>query len=100
MKSLNMEEITTQIQTVFESNTKILSFNTLRRRFNNNRNKNKQDRLTSKQLSNVLVNSECFTRANPITIGSHKWYDERHFNNKNLQHSERTRSRINLWKMC
>ena len=97
MVSTNIVE---RIQTIFASNTKVLSFNTIRRRLNDGKTKGDTDYISSKKLSNTLRNADLFTRVDPITIGCSKWYDERFFNKKDTKLSDRTRRRVNLWRMC
>jgi hypothetical protein len=92
--------ITERIQTTFASNTKVLSFNTIRRRLNDGKTKDDTDYISSKQLSKTLCNTDVFTRVDPITIGCSKWYDARLFNKKKVKSSDRVRKRINLWRMC
>ena len=93
----NIEE---RIKNQFASTTKVLSFNTLRKRLNNGKTRNDTEYVTSKQLSTILRNSESFTPVDPIKIGCNKWYDTRLFNKKTIKKSERIKKRINLWKMC
>ena len=92
--------ITERIQTTFASNTKVLSFNTIRRRLNDGKTKDDTDYISSKQVSYTLRNAGAFTPVDPITIGCSKWYDARLFNKKQVKLSDRVRSRINLWRMC
>ena len=93
----NIEE---RIQCEFGSTTKVLSFNTLRRRLNDGKTKNESDYISSKKLSIVLRNSDKFSPVDPVTIGCYKWYDARMSNTENVKITERVRNRINLWKMC
>ena len=97
MVSTNIAE---RIQAIFASNTKVLSFNTIRRRLNDGKTKGDTDYISSKQLSNTLRQVDLFTRVDPITIGCSKWYDARLFNKKNTKLSDRIRNRVNLWRMC
>jgi hypothetical protein len=96
-----MEELTTHMKTIFESNTKVLSFNTLRKRLNSGKTKRDTGFVTSKHLSYLLNNSDVFTHVNPQTIGCSKWYDTRVYNKgKLIKTTENIRNRVNLWKMC
>ena len=98
MRNLNVPELTSQLQTVFGSNTNVLSFKTLIRRLNNGKTRHTNGYLTSRQLSLVLNTSECFTRVNPQTVGSSKWFEKQ---NENKQKKvEKLRKPANLWKMC
>ena len=95
-----MESITERIKNMFASNTKVLSFNTIRKRLNDGKTQDNTDYISSKQVSYTLRNAGAFTPVDPITIGCSKWYDARLFNKKNVKSSNRVRSRINLWRMC
>lgn len=98
MRNLNVTELTSQLQTVFGSNTNVLSFKTLIHRLNNGKTRHTNCYLTSRQLSLVLNNSECFTRVNPQTVGSSKWFEKQ---NENKQKKvDKLRKSANLWKMC
>ena len=99
MRSLNTEEVTSRVQDVFETNTRVLSFNNLRRRVNNGSVRHSNDYLTSKQLNYVLRTSDAFTRVDPHDVGCSKWYDEKLFNKRDLKKAEFIRNRINLWRM-
>jgi hypothetical protein len=96
----SITDITERIKNMFASNTKVLSFNTIRKRLNDGKTQNDNDYISSKQVSYTLRNTEAFAPVDPITIGCSKWYDARLFNKKNVKSSDRVRSRINLWRMC
>ena len=98
MRNLNVTELTSQLQTVFGSNTNVLSFKTIIHRLNNGKTRHTNGYLTSRQLGRVLNSSECFTRVNPQTTGSSKWFEKQ---NENKQTKvEKLRKSANLWKMC
>ena len=98
MRNLNITELTSQLQTVFGSNTNVLSFKTLIHRLNNGKTRHTNGYLTSRQLSLVLNDNESFTRVNPQTVGSSKWFEKQ---NENKQKKvEKLRKSANLWKMC
>ena len=96
----SITDITERIKNMFASNTKVLSFNTIRKRLNDGKTQDNTDYISSKQLSYTLRNAGAFAPVDPITIGCSKWYDARLFNKKNVKSSNRVRSRINLWRMC
>jgi len=98
MLNLNVTELTTQLQTVFGSNTNVLSFKTLIRRLNDGKTRHTTGYLTSRQLSIVLNESDCFTRVNPQTVGSCKWFEKQDENKQ--KKVERLRKSSNLWTMC
>jgi len=91
--------ITSQLQTMFGSNTKILSFKTLRRRLNNEKTPQTTGYLTSRQLSYVLNQGSSFQRAHPRTVGSNKWF-EKQLNDTNRAKEYKLKKQINIWKMC
>lgn len=96
-----MEDLTTHMKNIFESNTKVLSFNTLRRRLNSGKTKYDKGFVTSKHLSYILNNSDEFTHVNPQTIGCSKWYDTRFYNkDKTMKLTDKVRNRVSLWRMC
>ena len=96
-----MEEQTTHMKTIFEYNTKVLSFNTLRRRLNSGKTKKDEGFVTSKHLSYMLNSSDTFTHVNPQVVGCSKWYDTRFYNkDKRLKSTDKIRNRVNLWRMC
>lgn len=98
MRNLNITELTSQLQPVFGSNTNVLSFKTLIHRLNNGKTRHTNGYLTSRQLSLVLNDSESFTRVNPQTVGSSKWFEKQ---NENKQKKvDKLRKTANLWKMC
>ena len=94
-----MTGITSQLQTMFGSNTKVLSFKTLRRRLNDGKTPHTTGYLTSRQLSYVLSGSDRFEHAVPQMVGSNKWF-EKQLNDKTKMNKYRLRKQINLWKMC
>jgi hypothetical protein len=101
MRSFNdteLTEITSQLQTIFGSNTKILSFKTLRQRQNDGKAPHTTGYLTSRQLSYVLSGSHRFERADPQMVGSNKWFGKR-LNNEKKAKEYRIKKQINLWKM-
>jgi hypothetical protein len=99
MISLNIEDVTSRVQSVFGTNTVVLSFNNLRTRVNNGSVRHSDGYLTSKQLNHVLRSSDVFTRVDPHDVGCNTWYDEKLFNKHVLKKEESIRNRINLWRM-
>ena len=98
MRNLNVTELTSQLQTVFGSNTNVLSFKTLIHRLNNGKTLHTNGYLTSRQLGRVLNSRECFTRVNPQTVGSNKWFEKQNENKR--KKVDKLRKTANLWKMC
>lgn len=99
MRSLNTEEVTSRVHDVFGTNTRVLSFNNLRKRVNNGSVRHSNEYLTSKQLIYVLRTSDAFTYVDPHDVGCSKWYDEKSFNKRDLKKEAFIRNRINLWRM-
>lgn len=95
MQKHNITELTSQLQTLFGSNTNVLSFKTLIHRLNNGKTRHTNGYVTSKQLSSILYSSECFTRVNPQTVGSSKWFEKQ---NDSRKKKDKIRKPISLWK--
>jgi hypothetical protein len=116
-----LAKITSQLQTTFGSNTKVLSFNTVRQRQNDGKAPHTPGYITSRQLMCVFNQSGSFQRAHPQTVGSYKRFEKEADNKKKEQEQDnkkkeqdnkkqrkdikkakeyRLRTQINLWKMC
>lgn len=91
-----MTGIYSQLQTMFGSNAKVLSFNTIHRRLNSGKTYHTSAYITSRQLSSILKNNDDFQKAEPRTVGSNKWY-EKQTDNKNKEKRLIIRKQINLW---
>lgn len=90
-----MTGINSQLQTMFGSNAKVLSLNTIRRQLNSGKTHNTPGYITSRQLSRMLKNNDHFQKAEPRTVGSNKWY-EKQTDNQNKKRPI-LRKQINLW---
>ena len=98
---LDSDEIVARIQIIFGSDKTVLSVNTLRNRLNNKlRDGPRSMILSSKRISNVLSASDKFKRAHPRDVGSNKWFDEKHFAQKNIKKSEKVRRKIDIWRLA
>ena len=91
-----MTGINEQLQTIFGSNMKVLSFNTIHRRLNVGKEPHTPGYVTSRQLSRLLKNNNGFQKAEPRTTGSNKWY-EKQSDDKKKEKRPILRKQINLW---
>ena len=99
MRNFSETEMTafaSQLQTMFGSNAKVLSFNTIRRRLNVGKAPHTPGFITSRQLSSLLKQSDDFQRAEPRMVGSNKWYEKQN-DDKKKEKRLMIKKQINLW---
>lgn len=56
--------------------------------------------LHKRHVHYTLKNDDRFTRAQPLEVGSHKWFNEKHFTTNPDIKENSIRNIINLWKLA